>query len=107
MTPPHDSIADLRVELAAVRLVVRALLTHIACTGDRPADEILCEVSSMLVGTGPYGVPITDMDAELYQRAQALARERMGILTADVGRHVLAPAEEAEAKDRRPKPGRR
>jgi hypothetical protein len=91
MTPPHDPLEELRVELAALRLLSRAVATFVICNNVRPAEETLCELSSMLAGTGPYAVPVKDMDQALYERAQALARLRVGDFVSDLSRHRLAP----------------
>jgi hypothetical protein len=66
----------LRVEVAALRLLSRAVTTFVICNSSRPADESLCELSSMLPGTGPYALPVKDMDPALYARAGAAGAAR-------------------------------
>jgi len=64
----------MRVEVAAHRLIIRALLTYLACSDRKTAGNVLTEISGMLEGTGIYAVIAEDLDDDLRQAAIALAR---------------------------------
>jgi len=79
-----NSFDDLRVEVAAHRLVIRAMLTYMACTNENAAGQTLTQICGMLEGTGPYPVVAEDLDDELRKAAIARARNRMARFTADI-----------------------
>ncbi len=71
-----NSFDEMRVEIAALRLIIRAILTFLACKDENAVGETLAEISGMLEGTGPYAVIADDLDSDLRQEAIELARVR-------------------------------
>lgn len=78
-----NSFDDLRVEVAAHRLVIRAILTYLACANEN-ASQTLTEICAVLEGTGPYPVRAEELDDMLRQAAMARARTRMARFIVDV-----------------------
>ncbi len=81
---------DLRIEVAAHRLVIRAILTYLACANGKNAAETLTEICGMLEGTGPYPVIAEDLDDELRKAAIDRARSRMAHFTGDIHKLPIA-----------------
>lgn len=67
-----------------------AVLTYLACTNERPAEETLVEIAGMLEGTGAYPVIAEDLDDELRKAAMDRARKRMASFTANIHKLPIA-----------------
>ncbi len=89
--PALSSFQDLRIEVAAHRLVIRAILAYLACAGHDSA-QTLTQICGMLEGTGAYPVTVKDWDDELRQAAIARARDRMADFIVDALKVPLARA---------------
>jgi hypothetical protein len=81
---------DMRVEVAAHRLIIRAMLTYLACSNNNSAGDVLTEISGMLEGTGPYAVIADDLDDELRRAAIERARDRMAAFITNIQRLQIA-----------------
>jgi hypothetical protein len=75
--PSLSTFDDVRVEVAAHRLMIRAMLTYLACSDGKSSGNVLTEISGMLEGTGIYAVIAEDLDNDLREAAIELARVRM------------------------------
>jgi hypothetical protein len=87
-----SSFDDMRIEVAAHRLSIRAILTYLACSHKNSAVEMLSELGSMLEGTGPYAMIAEDLDDELRQAAMERARNRLAHFMANIDKLPIAPA---------------
>ncbi len=85
-----DSFEEMRVELAALRLIIRAILTFLACRDENAASETLAQISGMLEGNGPYAVIADDLDSDLRQEATELARVRTANFIANISKLPIA-----------------
>jgi hypothetical protein len=90
--PALSSFEDMRIEVAAHRLSIRAMLTYLACSDGRSAGNVLTEISGMLEGTGIYAVIAEDMDDDLRQAAIERARNRMASFIANIQKLPIARA---------------
>lgn len=87
-----DPIEELRIEIASLRLKLRAVMTYLACVRDGFAgDETLAQVGAFLEGSGMYAVPADQMDPIVRDAASFRARERMVRMACDLGRLPIAP----------------
>jgi metal-sulfur cluster biosynthetic enzyme len=90
LAPAREPLEELDIEVAAHRLVIRAILTYIACaTGKSTADSVV-QIVGMLEGTGPYAVPVKDMDPALLAKAIKRARRRFRDFAIDIQKLPIA-----------------
>jgi len=82
----------MRIEVAAHRLIIRAMLTYFACSNNNSTGNVLAEISGMLEGTGIYAVIAEDLDDELRQAAVKRARDRMANFIANIEKLPIARA---------------
>ena len=90
--PSLTSFEDMRVEIAMHRLVIRAILTYMACIDKQSAGQTLATICGMLEGTGPYAVIAEGLDGDLRQAAIERARQRMVNFTIDIQKLPIARA---------------
>jgi hypothetical protein len=74
--PTLDPIEDLRIEVASLRLGMRAILTYLACSTVEPANYVLTRIDGMLEGTGAYAIEAEEMDESVRTAAIARANRR-------------------------------
>ena len=84
------SLEEMRVEVATLRLVVRAILVYLACVKSNSAGQTLLEICGMLEGVGPYAVVAPDLDEELRQAAIKRARTEMADLVVKIHKLPIA-----------------
>jgi hypothetical protein len=92
MADSLGSFEDMRIEVAAHRLVIRAILTYMACTDKHSAGQTLSTICGMLEGVGPYAVIAEDLDQELRHAAMTRAHQRMANFAADIQKLSIARA---------------
>jgi hypothetical protein len=86
----REPLEELQIEVGAHRLALSAILTYIACSSGKSAAESICEIAAMLEGTGPYAVPIKDMDGALLAKAIKRARRRFREFADDIRKLPIA-----------------
>jgi len=85
-----NSFDEARVEVAALRLIVRAILTYLACRDENGAEATLTEIAGMLEGTGSYVLSAEDLDDNLRQAATELARTRTANFISNIHKLPIA-----------------
>lgn len=90
--PSLSTFDDMRIEVATHRLVIRAVLTYLACTARDTAEQTVAEISGMLEGTGPYALVADNLDDQLQALAIARARERVAQFMSDLHKLPIARA---------------
>ena len=90
MTESPTCFDDLRIEVATLRLVMRAMLTYLACADTKMSGDALATISAMLEGTGSQTVIADDIGNDLRQAAIARARTRMVSFMTDIQRLPIA-----------------
>lgn len=88
--PVLTTFEEIRVEVATLRLVVRAMLAHQACVKSDSSEQTLTEICGLLEGTGPYAVVAPGLDKELRQAAIARARTEMTDLVTGIRKLPIA-----------------
>jgi hypothetical protein len=86
------SFEEMRIELVAQRLVIRAMLAYLACADKKSAGQTLAQIAASLEGTGPYAVIVEDLDDDLRAAATERARDRMAGFTTDIQKLPIARA---------------
>lgn len=87
----HDAIRDLRIEIASLRLKLRAVMTYLACIGPgAAADETIVQVCAFLEGTGIYAVAADQIEPAVRDAAHIRARARMRRMSEDLHKMPIA-----------------
>ena len=85
-----SSFEDVRIEVAAHHLLLRALFTYLACGNGKAAHQTLTEICGMLEGIGPFSVEADDLDDALRNAAIDRVRTRMAHFIAGIDRLPMA-----------------
>jgi hypothetical protein len=90
--PQHeaDPVEELRVEIVALRLIVRSMLAQMLITTDKPIPLALRTLEEAAAKMSPDEVRISDLDPVLHRKAYALANKRANAFLRDVGA-LIAP----------------
>jgi hypothetical protein len=86
----REPLEELQIEVGAHRLALRAILTYIACSGGKSAAESICEIASMLEGSGPFAITVKDMDSAILPKAIKRARRRFREFADDIRKLPIA-----------------
>jgi hypothetical protein len=84
-----ETISELQVEVAALRLIVRSMLAHMLISADRPIPVMLRSFEEAAAKMSPDEVCVPDLDPELHRKAYALANKRAQALLRDVGALIV------------------
>jgi hypothetical protein len=90
-TSNTDLIEDLRIELAAQRLIVRSIIAHLLANSDKPMPLALRDLEEATVKMAPDVAPLADLDPVLHAKGYELARRRATALLSDLGPLVAPP----------------
>jgi hypothetical protein len=87
--PTSQDIEELRVEIAALRLTLRAVTAFVLMGSDRPMMSTLSDVREVVAKMSPE-YPISDLDLDLHKKAYAVAARRAQELLQNIG-SLVAP----------------
>ena len=82
--PAADTLDDLRIEVASLRLVLRAVVTYLASRETESAAAVLTQICGSLEGTGVFAIKADEMETEVRAAAADRARKRMFTFTSDI-----------------------
>jgi len=92
-----EAIEELRVELAAQRLITRSIIAHLMIASDEPIAAALEAFEEAIMKMSPDQVAVADLDPAVHSKAFELAGRRAREMQGDIGALVRRPRKTRDA----------